>query len=333
MKMSNNSKSTKQTLDQLYLDRDETGDITFIVDSQRIRAHRWVLAAASPKFKAQFYGSHPDGSEIPLPNVSASAFDEFLQFFYKESITLTIENIETVLDLAKQSLVDEFVTNCINFIESKTTLQNVCWSYRLAVMYGIESLRNKCERQISNDTNELFASLAFVKCDHEILLQILKLNVMNCTEKNVFDACLAWAHVQCKQTNLNAKNPANLRNVLGDAIYQLRFASMSIEEFAASYKLVEGLFMENEIVEILYMIGQLDGFKSQKFNQTPRVKAHPMKMDFNEFHSFPAGHPSPDSSARFVFIQEQVMASQQSNWHTPPRNFMRQQYRHRRRPH
>lgn len=83
--MANNSKSTKRTLEQLYLDRNETGDVTFLVDTQRIRAHRWVLAAASPKFKAQFYGLRRDANEITMSNVSAAAFNEFLQFFFTKN--------------------------------------------------------------------------------------------------------------------------------------------------------------------------------------------------------------------------------------------------------
>lgn len=65
-----------------------------------------ILAALSPKYKVQFYGSNPDKGEICIGNVSAAAFKEFLQFFYEKSVHLTVENIELMLVLAKQSLVD-----------------------------------------------------------------------------------------------------------------------------------------------------------------------------------------------------------------------------------
>lgn len=312
--MSNNTKSTAQTLEQLYLDRNKTGDITFVVDSERIQAHRWVLAAASPKFAVQFYGSCADKNEISIPNIPSSAFEEFLQFFYKQTIELTIENIEIVLDLAKQSLVYEFTANCINFIKSKTTIQNVCWAYRLAMLYDIESLRIECERKISNGTKEVFASIAFINCNHDILMQILHLNFMNCTEN---DACIVWAHIKCKEANLDVKNSANLRTVLGDAIYQIRFSTMSIGEFAAAYKMVEGLYTSDEILEIVYMIGHLDGFTSQKFNKIPRIKTNQMKIN------------PPEATVRYVFVQEQAMTSHgPSNWRSSQsRHFRRQQHR------
>lgn len=74
--------SIKQTLNTLYSDKNETGDAEFQVESEIVRAHRCVLAATSPKYKAQFYGLQAEEGRILLSDVSVSAFEEFLQFFY-----------------------------------------------------------------------------------------------------------------------------------------------------------------------------------------------------------------------------------------------------------
>lgn len=282
--MTTNTKDARQMLEQLYLDRNETGDVTFLVDSQRIRAHRLVLAAASPKFKAQFYGFNVDAGDIEIPNVSAAAFDEFLQFFYKETITLTIENIEEVLNLAKQSLVDEFVTNCINFLIRIMTSKNICWIYLFAIMYEIDLLRIECERQIKKNTKQIFQSEKFPWCNREVLLRILKNDSLNCTEIDVFNACIAWARANCKQKNSNDKIE-NLRAALGDAVYQIRFASMDGKEFAALQKSFDGFFTNDEIIEIFYIISKLEGFKSQKFNQKARCQPDQYKYSTLEYDS------------------------------------------------
>lgn len=117
------------------MDRNETGDVTFLVETEQIRAHRSVLAALSPKFKAQFYGLITDMGEISIPNVTATAFNEFLQICYKKTANLTMDNIETVLDLAIQSLVDDFVECCVNFLKDAIKANNVCTAYRLAILY------------------------------------------------------------------------------------------------------------------------------------------------------------------------------------------------------
>lgn len=285
--MTVNMKSAWQILEKLYVDRNETGDVTFLVESQRIRAHRWVLAAASPKFKAQFYGPNMTAGDIEIPNVSVAAFNQFLQFFYKESITLTLENIEEVLNLAKQSLVDEFIANCISFLKRIMTSKNICWIYLFAITYEIDSLRRECERQISKNTKKVFASEEFPWCNHDLLLRILKIDSLNCTETDVFNACIAWARANCKQKKLDDAKIENLREALGDAIYQIRFASMKAKEFAALHKSLVGFFTPDEIVEILYITSKLEGFESQKFNQKQRF--HPdtySSSDYDEYSEY-----------------------------------------------
>lgn len=269
--MTTNMKCAREILEQLYLDRNETGDIAFIIETEKIRAHRWVLAAASPKFKAQFYGLNAGKGHIDIPNVSVAAFNEFLQFFYKETIELTIENIEAVLNLAKQSLVDEFINNCINFLISLTTPMNVCWIYLFAIMYDIAALRFECEQQISKNSKQIFQSDEFFRCNHKVLLRILKIDMLNCTEMDVFNACIEWARANCKQKNLDHEKTENLRAALGDAIYQIRFSSMHAKEFAALHKSLSDFFTADEIIEILYITSKLEGFKSKKFNQKHRI--------------------------------------------------------------
>ena len=71
--------------------RDETGDVAFIVETEKIRVHRWVLAAASTKFKVQFYGPKADQGDIRISNVlpvgnwelhSKNFYDFFLKRMY-----------------------------------------------------------------------------------------------------------------------------------------------------------------------------------------------------------------------------------------------------------
>lgn len=71
---------------KMYLDSD-IADVYFVCDSEdggfkRIPAHKSVLAAASKVFKVMFYGELKEEGDIKVCNVTAAAFEEFLQFFY-----------------------------------------------------------------------------------------------------------------------------------------------------------------------------------------------------------------------------------------------------------
>ncbi|KAG4073797.1 hypothetical protein HA402_001021 [Bradysia odoriphaga] len=263
-----------KSLKQLYADKDETGDVCFIIQSERIRAHRCVLAAISFKYKTQFYGSQPDKGDIEVVGSSASAFRKFIEFFYLDEIVLTTEDIEGVLDLAKQSLVNEFVQLCVDFLIEMTSMDNVFLGYRLAILYDIDELKNLCESLIKKDTVKVLKSEDFIiNCDRDLLLTVLKLDTLNCNETEVFDACIEWAKAACKRRNIDPGEMKNLRNELDDAITQIRFGSMTTEEFVIRQRSYGGLFSQDETNEIFYMIGQLKDFKSEKFNQTPRYRS------------------------------------------------------------
>lgn len=263
-----------KTVETLYLERDETGDVTFIVRSNGIRAHKSVLAANSPKYKAQFYGLQCDKDNIIVDDVSTAAFEEFLQFFYLGKANLTMENIEDVLSLAKQSLFDGLVEACVLFLSKKVDdLDDALLVNRLAVLYDMEVLLNIYLEYISKNTTEAFKTDGFlVNCSRDMLLQILKLDSLNCKETDVFDACISWAQSICRSKNVNDENVNNLRTELDDVIYEIRFRSITIEEFVQLNSLYDGLFTPDEMKEIMYIIGNLNHFESAKFNQTVRIK-------------------------------------------------------------
>lgn len=253
--------------------------MSFIVESELIRAHRCVLATVSPKYKAQFYGVQPDKDEIPVDDVSAAAFNEFPRFFYSEEVILTAKNIEAVLNLAKQSLVDAFTNECINFLVEMVKVNNVCWAYRLAILHDIKPLKNRCEPEISANALKMFATDDFISCDRDLLIRILKFDSLCCKETEIFDACIAWAKAVCKQKNVYAEKPANLRAVLGKAVAEIRFGSMASEEFATIHNKFKGFFTADESSEIFCIISKLKDFKSERFNQTLReqTKLPPVK--------------------------------------------------------
>lgn len=238
----------------LYEQRHETGDIKFVVDAHEIDAHRCLLAALSPKYKAQFYGAMPEKERINVTGVSAAAFDEFLQFFYMDEVKLTIANIEDVLSLAQQSLVDEFVFQCIHFLTDAIGMDKLLWGYRLALDYDVEPLKQFCLNHIKANIKAVFKTTEFLACDREMLCQILSLKSLKCTEHDLFNGYIAWAQAKCDSDGIDGTNTANLRAALGDALSKIRFKSMTAQEFAIIGKDYAGLLSAQESIEIFQAI-------------------------------------------------------------------------------
>lgn len=259
-----------QTCSRLFSNRDTTGDITFKVGSDEIRAHKCILAALSPKYDAQFYGAgefdDKTSNVIEVKDVALAAFTEFLQFFYLQTVRLTHENIEHVFTLAETSLVDEFVKECIGFLTETLANENVCQTYYIAMKHGLDDLVEACEQKISLHSDEVFASKGFIASSREVVFNILQLDSLNGKETEVFNACIAWAKNSCAETD--PEDVKNLREALVgtgtssvNLLHQIRFGVMTIEEFMVCYKSYKNLFTEDERDEILFTIGKVDNPK------------------------------------------------------------------------
>lgn len=266
---------------QLYAIRNAsngTSDVTFKIGTSKIAAHKCVMAALSPKYMAQFYSDYPVEDPVEVKDVSAAAFEEFLQFFYLDEVELSRENIEDVLTLTAESLPTAF-DECFNYIVDTLSTENVFQSYRLAVKYTKDYLMEQCERTISNNTDEVLLSNEFLDCTQGDLFNILTLDSLNCKETDVFKAVISWARNACINSGLDPKKMDNLRKTLtggslpndSTLLYQIRFGEMTLLEFMNCYKEYKELFTEDEREEIFYMIAKHTGSPAKRFNDEPRI--------------------------------------------------------------
>lgn len=299
-----NSKTASRMGTSMYSSRSETGDITFMVGVAEIKAHKAVLAAFSPKYMAQFYTAFKVENPIIVKDVSAAGFEEFLQFFYLDTVKLTHKNIADVLTLAAES-AKGFFDECISFVSDTLTVDNVCQSYHLAVKYNNDDLIEKCERKISSDSYEVFLSNAFLSCTAGDLFNILQLDSLNCKETDVFDACILWA-INCgTASGLDSEKVEDIRKILtsdnlpGQLLHQIRFGAMSIEEFMNCYKNYKQLFTEDEREEILYMIGRVNNSEPKRFNDECRLVPYKKWTEKESVVCYRSLHVNETESFRF----------------------------------
>lgn len=259
------------TASLLFAERENTGDAVFVVQSKRIVAHRNVLAAFSPKYKAQFYGPNPDLGEIHVSDITPDAFEEFIRFFYGEMVNFTYENVEGILNQAKQCLINIFVCECELFLMRSLNDAKLIWNYRLSILYELEKLQEVCEQKIRMDLPKLIASNDFLECDKNVLINILSIGqLIDCKETDIFEGCISWAKAACQRKNINDKNPKNLRTQLNGVLDCICFGSFNIYKFVEINATYKGFFTTDEFVEITNIIGDLKHFRSKHFNQKVR---------------------------------------------------------------
>lgn len=240
----------------LFAERENIGDVVFIVDSKRIVAHRNVLAVYSPKYKAQFYGPNPDLGEIHVKDISPDAFEEFIKFFYGETVNFTYENVEGILNQAKQCLINILVYECELFLMRSLNDIKLIWSYRLSILYDLEKLQQVCEQKIANNIPTIFATNDFLQCDEHVLIHILNIGeFIDCKETDIFEGCISWARAACRRKNISDKNLKNVRAQLNTALDYIYFGSFNIYKFVEINETYKGFFTPDEFIEITKIIG------------------------------------------------------------------------------
>lgn len=268
-----NSETLLKGLKKFYRDL-KTADILFefgsIDDGSRtqIPAHKVLLAGASDVFKAMFFGPLKEKVNVQIDDADANDFDVFLRFFYDGYIRLNSENVIGVMYLGHKYNVSKCLECCVQFIKSRLSVDNVCSGLGAAILYDQHELKTLCERCISINSEAVFKSAEFLNCDQSVLKYILKMDLLSCTEVEVFEACMSWVKSISKHLILTRKI---VNDYLGNAFYHVRFASMTIEDFAMLTHKFGSIFSADEYKEIIQLIAFPDT-QPMMFSGLPRQR-------------------------------------------------------------
>ncbi|XP_060129605.1 transcription regulator protein BACH1 isoform X1 [Zootoca vivipara] len=94
-------------------------DVTILVEDQRFRAHRSVLAACSNYFRSRIAGQvEPDLIILP-EEVTLNGFEPLLQFAYTSKLILNKDNVAEVCKCAEFLGVHDIEESCFQFLKFK----------------------------------------------------------------------------------------------------------------------------------------------------------------------------------------------------------------------
>lgn len=157
-------------------------DITFIVENQRLPAHRVILAARSEYFRALLYGGLAESTqrEIELNKISYEAFKVLLQYIYSGHMSLSQmkeDNILDTLGLANQYGFNELEVSISDYLRQILSINNVCAILDSSRLYGLESLTSVCHVFIDRNASELLRHCSFKTISQVKSYQLAIINI------------------------------------------------------------------------------------------------------------------------------------------------------------
>lgn len=257
-------------------------DVTFVVrdgeDKKYIPAHKYVLATSSPVFYAMFYGNLAEkSSEIHLPDADSSSFLAFLKYLYTDEYKPTVEIAIDVLYLAKKYMLPCLEKLCTGFLEESITATNAFTLLSQSLKIGEDDLQKKCWYYIEAHCQEALTSEAFLHISQDILINMLEFEGLNVKEINLFQSLVKWSTYQCTASGMEV-NAKNQRSILGNAIYCIRYLTMSQKEFAEVVSKSE-LLSKDEVIAIFQMLnGVSSSISTFQANLNKRIQGKPRQM-------------------------------------------------------
>ena len=232
-------------------------DIAFSCEGsdKKFFAHKHVLATSSAVFYPMFYGKLAEkNSVVHLSDTDEESLEEFLRFLYTDECNLTTHNAVFVLYLAKKYIVPSLAQKCFEYFDANFGAENVFILLQQAIQFDENKLEEKCWDLIDLKTSETVASDGFCDIYQATLVELLKREPLNVEEVDLFKAVLKWSEAECSRKGIEA-NAKNKRAAMGNAIYQIRFASMTFQDLAQNVSQSGILTLE----EMLLFYGKLNG--------------------------------------------------------------------------
>ncbi|KAL6644499.1 hypothetical protein ACP70R_016107 [Stipagrostis hirtigluma subsp. patula] len=143
-------------------------DVSFVVDGETFPAHRAVLAARSPVFKAQLFGSMADATmpSITLHDITATTFKAMLRFMYTDDLPADdelrgspSEMFQDLLALADRYALDRLKLICASKLCEKVSVDTVAAILGCAETYNCPELKKKCIAFCAEEKNFKMAVL------------------------------------------------------------------------------------------------------------------------------------------------------------------------------
>ncbi|KAJ3685869.1 hypothetical protein LUZ61_015033 [Rhynchospora tenuis] len=158
-----------QDIEKLW-GRGEGFDVTFEVQEERISAHKFMLAARSPVFKAELYGSmkEANSSSIKIEDMKAEVFKALLHFIYTDKFDdeelkcgLSDELVQDLFAAADRYALEKLKMQCQKRLHVDLSIDTVLTTLTLAERHNSAWLKEKCLQFASYSKN--FTQLALTE--------------------------------------------------------------------------------------------------------------------------------------------------------------------------
>jgi len=204
-------------------------DVFLVVDNSRLPAHKVVLAASSPYFKASFTSELPGGKsgnefpvDIPAFLPDTESIEELLNYVYTGEVEISEENAKKLFVVADFYDILSLREACAEFLLINLKPSN-CLAIQIFAERYCQSLHEAAWEYICNHLGDIWKTEEFLSSDFEDVTELIcseRLDVkMQRNEKEVFDGIRSWVQ----------HDPETRQHCFPELFSHLRLSAMSLQ--------------------------------------------------------------------------------------------------------
>ncbi|EYC43341.1 hypothetical protein Y032_0497g2507 [Ancylostoma ceylanicum] len=170
-------------------------DVHLVAGGERIPAHKIILAAYSPFFKAMFRPGtlEANAAEVAMPNIDAATLRGLVRLAYGEEFEITERNIQAVIITANFLQLDELEEWCENYLFEELLDENNALSIHKMFTTLHSSIATRAEQYVKKSFSVVAQTEDFLRLSYEDVKKLLSATDLHASsEKDVFWAAMRW---------------------------------------------------------------------------------------------------------------------------------------------
>ncbi|OXB63688.1 hypothetical protein ASZ78_009003 [Callipepla squamata] len=166
-------------------------DVIIDVNGCQFNAHKNILCSCSHYFSGW---NNVEKLVYKIPGTSPEMMKLVIEYAYTRTVTITAENVESLLHTADQFNIMGIIRLCCEFLKSQLCVENCIGICRLTTFYHCPSLHRTAYMFILHHFEELIkVSTEFLDLSVSELTDIIEKDQLNVKQEEVvFDAILKW---------------------------------------------------------------------------------------------------------------------------------------------
>lgn len=173
-------------------------DVTLNVRGVFLNAHRNVLAASSPYFRALFTSEMRESQDnsIEIKDLSTQVMEDILTYLYSGSVILTESNAIELTVAADYMFLPKLKQMGTKFVSENLTAANCLGVISIAEKYDFKELRDHAQTYTLENFSTVAQSEEFEKLSVEQLLAVISCDDLVTKEVEVYEAIVRWTDFQ-----------------------------------------------------------------------------------------------------------------------------------------